>query len=162
MQVDVLELELAPGVSLDLRDSRALAHRLLIVDTLPSDEDMTTAAIEALSSELLPDWYDDWVVIEAEDWRQLRLHALEELAETLMTVERFGDAVQAARAAIQADPLRESAHATLIRIHLAEGNQSEALVAYEAYRELLLRELGLVPTARLQDLVRPLQRPASG
>ena len=64
MQVDVLELELAPGVSLDLRDSRALAHRLLIVDTLPSDADMTTAAIEALSYELLPDWYDDWVVIE--------------------------------------------------------------------------------------------------
>ena len=162
MQVDVLELELAPGVSLDLRDSRALAHRLLIVDALPSDADMTTAAIEALSYELLPDWYDDWVVIEAEDWRQLRLHALEALAETLMTVERFGDAVQAARAAIQADPLRESAHATLIRIHLAEGNQSEALVAYEAYRELLLRELGLVPTARLHDLVRPLQRSASG
>ena len=79
-----------------------------------------------------------------------------------MTVERFGDAVQAARAAIQDDPLRESAHATLIRIHLAEGNQSEALVAYEAYRELLLRELGLVPTARLHDLVRPLQRSASG
>ncbi len=65
MQVDVLELELAPGVSLDLRDSRALAHRLLIVDALPSDADMTTAAIEALSSELLPDCYDDWVVIEA-------------------------------------------------------------------------------------------------
>lgn len=159
MQVEVLELDLASGVSLDLRESRALAHRLLIVDTLPSDADMTAAAIDALSSELLPDWYDDWVAIEAEGWRQLRLHALEALADRLAAVERFGDAVQAARAAISADPLRESAHAALIRVHLAEGNQSEAIDAYEAYREILFRELGLAPTARLQDLVRDLQRP---
>ena len=159
MQVDVLELDLAPGVALDLRESRALAHRLLIVDTLPSDADMTFEAIAALTSELLPDWYDEWVIIEAEDWRQLRLHPLEALAERLMAVDRFGDAVQAVRAAINADPLRESAHAALIRVHLAEGNQSEALEAYEAYRALLLSELGLAPTERLQSLVQHLQRP---
>lgn len=160
MQVDVLELDLASGVSLDLRESRALAHRLLIVDTLPSAADMTSAAIAALTSDLLPDWYDEWVVIEAEDWRQLRLHALEALAEKLSVAARFGDAIQASRAAIQADPLRESAHASLIRVHLAEGNQSEALDAYEDYRVLLLRELGLTPTPRLLALVEDLQRRA--
>lgn len=157
MQVDVLELDLASGVGLDLRESRALAHRLLIVDTLPLASDMTLAAIEALTSELLPDWYDEWVVIEAEDWRQLRLHALESLAEKLSAAGRFGDAIQAARSAIQADPLRESAHAALIRVHLGEGNQSEALDAYEAYRVLLLRELGLAPTSRLLALVEALK-----
>ncbi len=159
MQVDVLELDLASGVTLDLRESRALAHRLLIVDTLPSDDDMTSEAIAALTSELLPDWYDEWVIIEAEDWRQLRLHALEALAEKLSAVARFGDAVQAARAAISADPLRESAHVALVRVHLAEGNQSEALDAYEAYRTLLLRELRLSPTPRLQSLVQELLQP---
>ncbi len=158
MQVDVLELNLASGVRLDVRESRALAHRLLIVDTLPSAADMTSAAIAALTSELLPDWYDDWVVIEAEDWRQLRLHALEALADKLADAARFGDAIQAARAAIAADPLRESSHAALIRAHLAEGNQSQALEAYEAYRVLLLRELGLAPTPRLVALVQGLPR----
>ena len=158
MQVDVLELELAGGVTLDLRASRALAHRLLIVDTLPSEADMTSAAIAALSSDLLPDWYEDWVVIEAEDWRQLRLHALEALAEKLTAAGRFGDAIGASRAAIQADPLRESAHGTLIRVHLAEGNQSEALGAFASYRAHLLKELGLEPTPRLLALVRDLQQ----
>ncbi|MEI7926647.1 MAG: bacterial transcriptional activator domain-containing protein [Chloroflexota bacterium] len=157
MQVNVLELDLAPGVGLDLRESRALAHRLLIVDTLPSAADMSSEAIEALTSDLLPDWYDEWVVIEAEDWRQLRLHALEALAGKLSDADRFGDAVQAARAAIQADPLRESAHASLIRVHLAEGNQSEALHAYEDYCALPQRELGLAPTGRIASLVQAIQ-----
>ena len=119
---------------------------------------MTSAAISALSSDLLPDWYEDWVVIEAEDWRQLRLHALEALAEKLTAAERFGDAIEAARAAIQADPLRESAHGTLIRVHLAEGNQSEALDAFASYRALLHKELGLEPTPRLFALVSNLRR----
>lgn len=157
MRVNVLELELADGVAVDLRESKALAHRLLIVDTVPSDSDMTAAAISALSSDLLPDWYEDWAVIEAEDWRQLRLHALEALAEQLTAAERFGDAILAARAATKADPLRESAHATLIRVHLAEGNQSEALAAFAFYRALLHGELGLEPTPRLRALIRDLQ-----
>ena len=157
MKVDVLELELTDAVSIDLDDSRALAHRLLIVDTIPSDADMTSEAINALSSDLLPDWYEDWVVIEAEDWRQLRLHALEALCDMLTGVGRFADAIQAARAAIKADPLRESAQAALIRVHLAEGNQSEALAAFERYRALLTRELQLQPTPRLIALISGLQ-----
>ena len=158
MRVDVLELELADSVAVDLQESKALAQRLLIVDTAPSDADMSSAAIAALSSDLLPDWYEDWAVIQAEDWRQLRLHALEALATQLTAVGRFGDAIAAARAAIQADPLRESAHATLIRAHLAEGNQSEALEAFARYRALLQKELGLEPTPRLLALVSNLRR----
>ena len=69
MQVNVVDLHLTTGVALDIRESRALAHRLLTVDTQPTDADMTPAAIASLSADLLPDWYEDWTVIEAEDWR---------------------------------------------------------------------------------------------
>jgi DNA-binding SARP family transcriptional activator len=96
---------------------------------------------------------------QAEDWRQLRLHALEALASSLAKAERYGDAIAAALAAINAEPLRESAHATLIRVHLAEGNQSEALRAYARYRDLLMAELGLAPTPELVALVSHLQEP---
>lgn len=157
MQIDVLELDLSGAVSVDLREAEALAHRILIVDTMPSDEDMTSEAIAALSSELLPDWYDDWAVLKAEDWRQLRLHALESLAEKLLAAERYGDAIEAARAAMHADPLRESPHALLIRIHLAEGNQSEALRQFSEFRELMQSELGIEPTSELSELVRDLR-----
>lgn len=77
LSVDVLDLDLATHVLVDVRGAEALAHRLLLVDTMPSDDDITAEAILALSSELLPDWYDDWAILRAEDWRQLRLHALE-------------------------------------------------------------------------------------
>jgi DNA-binding SARP family transcriptional activator len=153
IEVDFLDLRLSAGVAVDLRDSRALAHRLLIVDTDPAAADLTAEAIVALSSDLLPDWYDEWAIVQAEDWRQLRLHALDALAGALTAAGRYGDATAAALAAIQAEPLRESAHATLIRVHLEEGNQSEAVRAFERYRALLQAELGLEPTSALRDLL---------
>src|SRR5829696_6921097 len=46
----------------------------------PDPSELGMTAVAALSADLLPDWYDDWVLVEAEDWRQPRLHALEALA----------------------------------------------------------------------------------
>jgi len=151
------DVGLAGGVGVDLHDARAMARRLMVPDGPVTPSDMDEAAIRTLSADLLPDWYDDWVVIETEEWRQLRLHALERLAELLVEAGRFGDASAAALAAVRAEPLRESGHAALVRVHLAEGNQSEALRAFERYRELLRRELGLEPTPRLWNLVHDVQ-----
>ncbi len=142
---------------MDLHNARATAHRLLVPGASLEVRDMDEAAIASLSADLLPDWYDDWAVIETEEWRQLRLHALEALAGSLVAAGRFGDAAAAAVAAVRAEPLRESAHAALIRVHLAEGNQSEALRAFERYRVLLDAELGLEPTPRLVGLVHDLE-----
>lgn len=155
--VTPLELCIGSEVSSDLREARALAHRLLVRGVTPQEADLVAASIVDLSLDLLPGWYDDWVVMEAEDWRQLRLHALEVMAEQLLAAGRAGDAIAAARAAIRVDPLRESAHAGLIRVHLAEGNQSEALAAYDDYSAVLQAELGIAPTQRLTDLVRSIR-----
>jgi DNA-binding SARP family transcriptional activator len=153
------DIGLADGVEVDLDHARATAHRLLLQGAQFESADLDQAAIASLSADLLPDWYDDWAVIETEEWRQLRLHALEALAGHLVVAGRFGDAAAAAVAAVRAEPLRESAHAALVRVHLAEGNQSEALRAFARYRELLNGELGLEPTPRLWGLVRDLQYP---
>jgi DNA-binding SARP family transcriptional activator len=153
LQVKPLLMSLDEGVGVDLRDARALAHRLLDPATPPGEPDLSVAAVASLSADLLPGWYDDWVLLESEDWRQLRLHALEALAGVLASARRFGEATEAARAAIRAEPLRESAVAALIRIHLAEGNQSEALREFERYCRLLHAELGLRPTPQLRALV---------
>jgi DNA-binding SARP family transcriptional activator len=151
-----LDLSLADGVVVDIRHSRALARRLLDPAVPPDQSDVSMAAVAALSAELLPDWYDDWVLVEAEDWRQLRLHALEALARRLIAAGRWGEAAGAACAAVRAEPLRESARAILVQVHLAEGNQSEAVREFGRYRALLRGELGLEPTARLRQLVQQL------
>jgi len=152
-----LELSLAEGVRVDIRHSQALARRLLDPAATPDPSDLSMAAVAALSADLLPDWYDDWVLIQAEDWRQLRLHALEALASRLTAAGRWGEAALAAGATIRAEPLRESAHAALIQVHLGEGNQSEAVREFARYRELLHAELGLEPTPRLHQLVQGLR-----
>lgn len=152
------ELALADGVSVDIREARLLAHRLVN----PGQEqfgDLSDQAIAMLSADLLPDWYDDWAVIEAEEWRQLRLHALDALAARLMDAGRYADAASAALAAVRAEPLRETAHACLVRVYLAEGNRAEALAAYENFRKLLDCEFGVEPTPLIQELVKDLQAP---
>jgi DNA-binding SARP family transcriptional activator len=154
-----LELGLAEGVTVDIRRTRALARRLLDPAATPEQSELGTAAVGVLSAELLPDWYDDWVLLEAEDWRQLRLHALEALAGRLAAAGRCGEAASAAGAAVRADPLRESARASLIQVHLAEGNQSEAVREFARYQALLRVDLGLEPTLRLRHLIDGLHSP---
>lgn len=149
---DALNLALATDVRVDLSEARIVAHRLLDPGSTASSAE-AAAAIPMLSAELLPGWYEDWALLEAESWRQLRLHALEAASGLLAGARRFGDAADAAVAAVRADPLRESAHVALIGVHLAEGNQSEALREFDRYSQLLHDELGLVPTARLRDLL---------
>ena len=154
-------LSLAEAVVVDLRDGQALARRLMLTEHPPREADLSPSAVALLSLELLPDWYDDWVIAEAEDWRQLRMSALEAQAGFLAAAGRLAEAAGAARAAMKVEPLRESAHASLIKVHLAEGNQSEALRVYERYRSMLESVLGLEPTALISGLVSSIRRPAS-
>lgn len=158
IRVTSQEVQLAAGVVVDLRDARLLAHRLMNPG-FSIEKDLNDRAIAVLSVDLLPDWYDDWAVAESEEWRQLRLHALDALAERLTAARQFGDAISAALAAVRAEPLRETAHAVLIRVYLAEGNRAEALAAYSNYREMLRSELGLDPTSHIHDLIRDIEQP---
>ena len=153
LEVTATDLRLAPEVSVDLAESRRLAARLLDPRCPSGETELGTAARGALSLDVLPDWYDEWITSEQEAWHQLRLHALETLADQLAEVGRHADAISAALAAVHAEPLRESARRALVRIHLAEGNQSEARREYERFRILLRTELGVEPTSLLTSLV---------
>jgi DNA-binding SARP family transcriptional activator len=145
------ELSLADGVIVDLRETAKTAKRVLAHDGESADLGMLCVA-----GDLLPDWYDDWLLVERERFRQLRLHALESLAEDLAAGGQFAAAAEAALAAIAAEPLRESAHRALVRLHLAEGNIGEAIRQYAVYAGLLREELGMEPSPTMQSLVRSL------
>jgi DNA-binding SARP family transcriptional activator len=147
------EIGLSDDVAVDLWESRELAHLLTAPERSSQASEPDVDAIADLSTEILPGWYDDWVLVEAEDWRQVRLHALEVLADRLSQRRKYADAAMAALAAVRAEPLRESPRAALIRVHIAEGNPSEALREFTRYGELLGLELGIEPTERLRGLV---------
>jgi DNA-binding SARP family transcriptional activator len=147
------DLSLAEGVAVDVHSSQALAHRLIDRNAPLSAADIDAPAVMALSDDLLPGWYDDWAVIAAEDWRQLRVHALEAVAARLTAADRFAEAADAALTAVRAEPLRETARAALIRVQMAEGNRSHAIGEFERYRVLLRAELGIEPTDQLTRLL---------
>ncbi|TYP89035.1 AfsR/SARP family transcriptional regulator [Blastococcus xanthinilyticus] len=150
VRVSGVHLCLADGVRVDVHELAHWAARLRDPRS-PLDDVAVPAA--AMRGELLPGWYDDWVILERERLRQLRLHALELVAARLIAAGRFGDALEAAYAAVGAEPLRESAHRTVIQVHMAEGNVAEALRAYEYFRHLFDRELGVRPSGQMSRLV---------
>ena len=126
-----VNLRLAPDVAVDVTRHLAAAKRLLADATSATDAELD---LSATSGDLLPDWYEDWVLLERERLRQLRLHALESACVELTRRGDIARAVDAGLAAVAAEPLRESATRALVGAHLAEGNHVKALRQYERYR----------------------------
>lgn len=145
LTADKWSLALDSDVRVDLHALEEWATRLINGSATAQDLTIPPSASDAL--DLLPGFYDDWALIERERIRQRVLHALEALSERLSAAGRFADAIESAMLATSAEPLRESAHRSLIKAHAAEGNLTEARRAYLAYRALMKRELGIVPTA---------------
>jgi DNA-binding SARP family transcriptional activator len=115
-------------------------------------------AVGMLKADLLPGWWQPWVQAERDWWRQARLRALEILSDRFRSCGDHHHAHQAALAAVQTDPLRESAHRTLVELHLADGNPAQAVRQYQSYRTRLRAELGMEPSSHIHELVRPLLR----
>jgi DNA-binding SARP family transcriptional activator len=155
VQRDEHQLALAPDVDVDLASvadlTRTLIHR---------------AAPEALrrvpelvdGAEILPGWDEEWLVVERERYRLLRLRALEEAGEAFLAAHDHARAMEASLASISSEPYRESAHRLLVRIHLAEGNGSEALRAYRVYCRIVEDELGIRPSRQMEELIDSVRR----
>lgn len=154
-------LELEERVAVDYRERQSLAHRVLgrtdIRTLLPDDVPFRTGVqrlIQEFTSELLCSWYEEWLDVHQERWRQLRLHALDSISTQLTEGGWFAAAIDAATAAVAAEPLRESGYRSLMSAHLAHGNIAEAVQTHEKYRSILERELGVSPSLQMYELLR--------
>jgi DNA-binding SARP family transcriptional activator len=152
VESDKCSLRLRPGTVVDVSLVGDWATRM--VDGSATGSDLCVANWRTDAMELLPGWYDDWVIFERERIRQQVLHAMEILSRRLAAAGRFAEAVATAISAVSADPLRESAHRVLIEAHLAEGNLAEGRRAYDRYRAIARRELGVEPGRELTSLIR--------
>jgi len=133
-------------------------HRLrrLIGDITDSREGAGSAAtIELLrTADLLPGWYDDWVVREQELLQHERVDALEILARKFIARGDIGPALVAARSAAAIEPLRESVQVLLVQAHLASDDQASAVRVYRDFSARIRSELGVTPSPRLTALLR--------
>lgn len=155
-----LQVVTAAGSRLSLRPDVQVDVRALMAWGRAADRAVRNVIVRladlswiVLSLDLLPDWRDEWLLDDREEVRQLRLHALEELSGEFSAAGRHAEAIQAALAAVRLEPLRETAHAALIRAHLAEGNRSEALRQYDRCRNALAATLAVEPSESIRQLI---------
>jgi DNA-binding SARP family transcriptional activator len=139
-------------------DFREIMPALVAIVARPDGADRHMAARLARAGELLPGWYDEWVVFERERFHQFRLHALESVCVHFTGQGEFALAIDMGLMAVRSDPLRETARRALIGALLAEGNRAEALSQYRSFRQLLRIELDVAPSERIDAMVRNLER----
>jgi DNA-binding SARP family transcriptional activator len=115
-------------------------------------------ALRITSRGFLPDVKADWT----DEWRRhvenLHLGALEAMAACGLAIggPELGAAERAARALIEAEPLRETGYRHLMEFFAAREDIASALQVYEMLRVRLRDGLGVGPSQPAQDLHRRL------
>ena len=97
--------------------------------------------------------FEEWVVLKREWYRREALHALDHLTRRLEWQGRYEQAYQLAWRQVEIDPLREEAHAQVMRSLALSGRPREALLQYDNLRQLLQAELNVEPADDTTALV---------
>jgi DNA-binding SARP family transcriptional activator len=148
-----------PGLLRDVQDPLALDPSVA-VDFHGLQHSLAHAYAEPVpiehlrTGELLPGWYEDWVIDEQERFRHLRVMALDAAAERALAEGDADTAETAALAAANLEPLRERSVILLVRAELAAGNINGARRSYSRFRSLCQDTFGLEPGFQLGQLMR--------
>ncbi|HLK59472.1 MAG TPA: tetratricopeptide repeat protein [Chthonomonadaceae bacterium] len=109
-------------------------------------------AVDTYRGEFLPQFYDEWVLVE----RQRLTHALEEALRQLVSdcleQQDFLGGLDFARRAVLCDPYNESAVRDLMLLNARLGKTAQALQEYEALRQRLAEALNVPPNLATRKL----------
>ncbi len=126
-------LMLSPEVALDVADLERHGWALVNGDT----DAVADPVCHWFSKELLPGWYDDWVIIQRERLGQLQIHFLEALVHRLRERGEFARAIDQAMRLVAIDPFRERSQLALIQALIDEGSWGRAQRQADQYGRLL-------------------------
>ena len=106
----------------------------------------------------------DWLSGVRERWRLRRQQRLAERAAALESEGRLAEAIVAAQGMLQSDPLLETAHRALMRLHALRGDRAAALSAFDRCERALKEGLGAPPDAHTLALLASIEhaRPLAG
>jgi predicted ATPase/DNA-binding SARP family transcriptional activator len=146
------------AVSTDMAEYESALQAAYRAGSNPGKARHLAEAVELYRGELLPGYYEDWMESERQRLEESYHRALAGLVDHL---EQMGDlhrALDYARRAVTADPLREEAHGTVIRLLKAIGQPEAALRQYLDLERLLDEQLGSTPSAEILEVGRELRR----
>lgn len=111
-----------------------------------------TRAVELYRGELLPGYYESWILPEQLKLEEQYFQAVESLLRLLEEAGDLQRALAVAHRAVQTDPLREEIHLALMRLYVATGQPQEALHRFTELEHLLRNKLGVEPSLEASDL----------
>lgn len=115
-------------------------------------------AIDLYRGELLPGYYEDWVLTEQRRLADACISALERLV-TILEKEGQGErGIEVAHRLMRADPLREESCLALMRCYVASGRPADALHQYRELESRLQEKLGETPSESLRALAQQIER----
>lgn len=153
IELDVMEFKSALAKAKNAKDdSTRIAH--------------LKEAINAYRGELLPGYYEDWLLSHREEIHQAYLTALSQLAKLLEDSRQYEEAIEIANRLIRSEPLNESAYQLAMRLHALNDDRAGALQAYHACVTVMRRELDMEPSQEIktlyEQLVRSVETPSAG
>ncbi|MDP9696706.1 UNVERIFIED_ORG: DNA-binding SARP family transcriptional activator [Arthrobacter globiformis] len=142
-------LSLANSLHVDLHECLEKVRNCVHFEGTGSGDDCLSRLQRA---ELLPGWYEDWVILEQNRLRNFRLCMLIEHARRWLEQEETEQAAEAARSALELEPLQEGCVGLLMRAELELGNRAGAWNTFESFKARLSAELGVETSSHLAQL----------
>lgn len=96
-------------------------------------------------TDLLSEFYDDWIFPHREYYRSLFIEASLQLTQQMRSRSEYNKAIEVARRVLMFDPVNERAHQHLMFCFMMQGDRSSALRQYEICQHALREELGVEP-----------------
>jgi DNA-binding SARP family transcriptional activator len=114
--------------------------------------DRCRAALDLFRGPPLAEFPEPFAESEAAHLEELRLTCLADRIEAELALGRHADVVPELETLVARNPLRERLRGQQMLALYLSGRQAEALEAFQRFRKGLDEELGLVPSADLQEL----------
>jgi predicted ATPase/DNA-binding SARP family transcriptional activator len=117
-----------------------------------AEEALLVLAADRYGGPLLPGHYDTWATTERERLANLYLGVLRRLIKHGAAARDWERALNYAWRAVQADPLGEEFHRSLMRLYVAVGRPTAALQQYDELQSQLRSALNAAPASATREL----------
>jgi DNA-binding SARP family transcriptional activator len=168
-----LEARLPSGVQYLLADDLTVAFNTksaywldpAALDT-PDDDAANVESLQhalvAYRGDLLPGFYDEWVLRERERLEGVFERKIGRLLDCLVEMRRWPEVLEWAERWIAVGHVPEPAYRALMLAHSERGDRARVATVYQRCRELLFEELGAQPSAQTRELFERLSRAEDG
>lgn len=148
VEVTPVELALGSAVLVDARAIHEAARDYRRSGTVPAPETLLD-----IHGELLPGYWDCWLVFERERLRHEAVELLEAAGNACLARGESHLATMLGLSAVECDPLRESANLLVVQSRLAASDTAGAVRHALRYAQTIKDELDLPPPPQFADLL---------